>query len=189
MYYNFRSLNLSSFCLINIKDTKQCEENIKKLIKELDIIALNNNIEIIQNVEPTYLCCFFELGINFNIYNKSMSKELNGYNYKSFISLQNLILESYGSDNELAEEQFREMFIIKFHFFKEIIEHIFRLEIDEIEIYLSENESAIINYNDFLVINTDFNNFLDELFNNLVDELQNNFNYILPTIKFIVHKK
>ncbi len=184
---------MSGFCLFNLKKHNLNFENLNDLANALVSIALKNQLGIFFNcndygkeiIQATGMRDYFHLS--------------NSFLYKNcdFLDIPNLIMHicNVNSVEELDisllpnKVEIQQEFLREYCFFEEILECIFKFDVFEIEIYITDEYGPVLFFEEFNPIIVDEKNFLNQLFDSLNDSLGNGFNYEFSATRFIIQNK
>ena len=174
----FAILNMSSFCCINLKDSKVTAdfENYNNLAKEIIANALKNNIAAFFNSYDYWqdLILKADMKAFFLLSERKKKKSCELLDNTCFID----IIEN-NSDMQVYKKAFEK----KYKFFKELVEIIFKYDVSLIEIYLTEDDTTEID--DFKSMVSTKETILSDLFSCVIKSTPE-FGNEFPTIKIII---
>ena len=169
---------MSSFCCINLKDSKVTAdfENYNNLAKEIIAYALKNNIAAFFNSYDYWQDLILKADM------KAFFLLSDSFLYKSCELLDNTcfidIIEN-NSDMQVYKKAFEK----KYKFFKELVEIIFKYDVSLIEIYLTEDDTTEID--DFKSMVSTKETILSDLFNCVIQSIPT-FGNEFPDVKIVI---
>ena len=165
---------MSAICIVNLKEHNLEFDQLNSLANELVSLALKNKVAVFFNVRD---------------YGYDIIQEAEMRNY--FLMSDSFLYENCGFleeplfklERETAQKTY-EAFFGRYKFFNEMIRLIFRYDVLNIEMYITE-DGAVNCIDDFHTIRTNVEDFMQKLFC-LVFDPQTNMLTEFGTVKFII---